>query len=213
MRRGRPASRKLGPRPKPGTRPPKGQPKPPLPPQAPDYAVNTQASVPPPTTERVAKRLSLGAAAALVVITLLLQSYLPLYIPVVGSFDLPLLCVIYLALMSRNVPQGILIGVVVGLAQDSLTHGPIGVFGIIKTLIGYLASSISLVIETDYPGARSVLVALFLLIHQLIYWIMQRVLLGTDASFNPALTLVLAAAHAALSLLVFRLFDGLKRAG
>ena len=175
--------------------------------------MNTQASVPPPTTERVAKRLSVGAAVALVVITLLLQSYLPLYIPLVGFFDLPLLCVIYLALMSRNVPQGILIGVVVGLAQDSLTHGPIGVFGIIKTLIAYLASSISLVIEADYPGARSVLVALFLLIHQLIYWIMQRVLLGTDASFNPALTLVLAAAHAALSLLVFRLFDGLKRAG
>ena len=171
-----------------------------------------QASAP-PAAEQVAKRLSVGAAVALVVMTLLLQSYLPLYIPLVAFFDLPLLSVIYLALISRNVPRGILIGVAVGLAQDGLTHGPIGVFGIIKTLIGYLTSSVSLVIEADYSGARSVLVALFLLIHQLIYWIMQRVLLGTDASFDPALTLVLAAAHAALSLLVFRLFDGLKRTG
>ena len=181
--------------------------------KAADYVVNTQAGAPPPVTERITKRLSVGAAVGLVVATLLLQSYLPLYIPLVRYFDLPLLCVIYLALISRNVPQGILIGVVVGLAQDSLTHGPIGVFGIIKTLIGYLASSISLVIEADYPGAQSVLVALFFLIHQLIYWMMQQVLLGTNASLDPALTLVLAAAHAGLSLLVFRLFDGLKRAG
>ena len=174
--------------------------------------MSTQAGAPPPITERITKRLSVGAAVGLAVIALLLQSYLPLYIPLVRHFDLSLLCVIYLALISRNVPQGIFIGALVGLAQDGLTHGPIGVFGIIKTLLGYLASSISLVIEADYPGARSVLVALFFLIHQLIYWIMQRVLLGTDASLDPALTLVLAAAHAALSLLVFRLFDGLKRA-
>ena len=169
-----------------------------------------QASAP-PLVQRGTKRLSVTAAVVLALAALLVQGYLPVHVPLAGAFDLPLLSVIYLALLSCNVPQGIFIGAAVGLAQDGLTHGPIGVFGIIKTLTGYLASSVSLVIEADYSGARSVLVAVFFLIHQLIYWIMQRVLLATDASFDPALTLVLAAAHAALSLVIFRLFDALKK--
>ena len=110
----------------------------------------------------------------------------------------------------RHVPRGTLIGAGVGLAQDALTHGPLGVFGIIKTVIGYLAASVSQVIEIDYPGVRSVLAALFYLIHQLLYWVTQSVLLGTDAALDPARTLVLSAAHAGVALVIFRLIDGLK---
>lgn len=151
--------------------------------------------------------VSIGA----VISALALQVYLPQYFSFVGNLDLPLLVVVYLALVRRNVIGGLLIGAVIGLAQDSLTDGPVGVFGILKTVIGYLAGTISLFIEVDYPGARSVLVALFFLIHQVLFWIVETVLLGNEISIQLVLTLILAAAHAGLALVVFRLLDRLKK--
>ena len=165
----------------------------------------------PPLRRRPLERLAPGWAVAIVLLILSAQSLLPLYVNVAALFDLPLLITVFLALTERNVPRGTLIGAAVGLAQDALTHGPMGVFGIIKTIIGYLAASVSLVIEVDYPGARSVLAALFYLIHQLLYWTMQRVLLGTDAALDPARTLVMSAAHAGVALAMFQLIDRLKR--
>ena len=160
---------------------------------------------------RPLERLAPGWAVAVALLTLAAQSLLPMYVKVAGLFDLPLLITVFLALTERNVPRGTLIGGAIGLAQDALTHGPIGVFGIIKTVIGYLAASVSLVIEVDYPGVRSVLAALFYLIHQLLYWTMQGVLLGADATLDPARTVVMSAAHAGVALLMFQLVDHLKR--
>ena len=151
--------------------------------------------------------VSVGA----VISALALQVYLPLYFGFVGNLDLPLLVVVYLALMRRNVVAGLLIGAAIGLAQDSLTDGPVGVFGILKTVIGYLAGTTSPFIEVDYPGARSVLVALFFLIHQVLFWIVETVLLGNEISIQLVLMLILAAAHAGLALAVFRLLDRLKK--
>jgi len=164
----------------------------------------------PPLRRRPLERLGPIGSVSVVIVALIAQGTLPRYISGAGAFDLPLLITVYLAITERNVPRGILIGSGIGLAQDALTHGPIGVFGIIKTVIGYLAASVSQVIEIDYPGVRSVLAALFYLIHQLLYWVAQRVLLGADAAFDPARTLVLSAAHAGVALLLFRSIDHLK---
>jgi len=161
---------------------------------------------------RRSQRVGLLGSILLVFLALLLQRVLPLYLPPARHFDWPLLILTYLSLTGRNVEQGIVTGAAIGLAQDALTHGPMGVFGIIKTLIGYLGGSISLVIETDFPGARSVLAALFFLIHQLLYWTMQRVLLATEVPLDAPLTLIMSAAHAALAAVMFRLFDRLKGA-
>jgi len=165
----------------------------------------------PPLRRRPLERLAPGWGVVIVLLTLAAQSLLPMYVKVAGLFDLPLLVTVFLALTERNVARGTLIGAAIGLAQDTLTHGPLGVFGIIKTVIGYLAASVSLVIEVDFPGARGVLAALFYLIHQLLYWTMQGVLLGSDAALDPARTLVLSAAHAGVALLMFQLMDHLKR--
>jgi rod shape-determining protein MreD len=35
-----------------------------------------------------------------------------------------------------------MIGALVGLAQDSLSKNPLGMFGIVKTLVGYFAASV-----------------------------------------------------------------------
>jgi rod shape-determining protein MreD len=169
-----------------------------------------QASVP-RLLRPEAAQLSAGMSVAVIVIALLLQIYLPLFWREFGLIDLPLLIVVYLALSRREVASGLLIGAAVGLAQDALTHGPVGLFGIIKTVIGYLAGSVSLVIEVSYPGARGVLAALFFLVQQTLFWVIHRALLASEVDFNLTRTLIAASAHAGLSLVLYSLLDRLKK--
>jgi rod shape-determining protein MreD len=147
----------------------------------------------------------------LVFAALLLQVCLPLYVQLAGLLDLPLMVLVYLALLRRDVITGLLTGTAVGLAQDGLTHGPMGLFGIIDTVIGYLASSVSLFIEVDYPGARAVLVGLFFLVHQTLFWVIQGALLGNPVVVHAPRTLILGAVHAGLALLLYRAMDRLKK--
>ena len=158
-----------------------------------------------------ATRLPTGLPVVIVVAALTAQVYLPLYVRTLGFFDLPLLIVAYLALLGRRPIVGLLIGAAVGLAQDGLTHGPVGVFGMTKTVIGYLAGWASLVIQVGFPGARSVLVAIFFLLHQFLFWTVQSVLLGYELAVDLPQTLGLAAAHAAVALLLYGLLDRWKK--
>ena len=151
-----------------------------------------------------------GIALAVCLGALAVQTLLPVHIPFAGLIDLPLLAVVYLALLSKNVIVGMLIGMAVGLGQDSLSNGPIGLFGILKTIVGYSAASVSLLIEVDYPGARGVLAAAFFLAHAVLFWMLQSALLGNSATFDPALTLILAATHAGAAILLFRILDPLR---
>ena len=48
----------------------------------------------------------------------------------------------YLSLTQRSQVGGLLTGALIGLAQDSLSKNPLGMFGICKTLVGYFAASI-----------------------------------------------------------------------
>jgi rod shape-determining protein MreD len=97
------------------------------------------------------------------------------------------------------------------MAQDGLTHGPIGLFGMIKTIIGYSAAAVSTYVEASYPGARAVLAALFYLLHQILFWMIEGSLLGGRVVFDPAQTVILAAIHAGLAILLFGFFDRLQR--
>ena len=115
-----------------------------------------------PPVDAEVRNVRLHTALAVTVIALALQVHLPLYFDHLGNLDLPLLVAVYLTVLRRDVVAGLLIGAAVGLAQDSLTQGPIGVFGILKTVIGYLAATVSRFIEVDFTAARSVLTAAFL---------------------------------------------------
>src|SRR6185295_11572395 len=100
-------------------------------------------------------RLPLWVSLSAVIGALLLQAYLPLfggYLPFssyANTVDMPLLITIYLALLRRSPIIGLLIGLGIGLGQDSLSHGPIGLYGIIKTVIGYVCSSLTLVLAVE----------------------------------------------------------------
>src|SRR5579884_13975 len=140
-----------------------------------------QASVK-PLLETDVSRIRPWIAVSVVAAALLLQAYLPLLLPFFSIYanmaDLPLLIAIYLALLRRSPIAGLLIGMVIGLAQDSLSYGPIGMYGIVKTIVGYICSSLTLIIAVESLATRVILVYGFYVLHQAGFWLMQRVLLG-----------------------------------
>lgn len=156
-------------------------------------------------------KLHPSAAAALGMAAIAFQIFLPRFAPAAGLLDLPLLAVVYLAVSRRHVLAGMLAGMLIGLAQDGLTHGPFGLFGIVKTIIGYSAAAVSQYIEVDFPGARSVLCAFFFLVHQALFWALAGGLLERTIAADPVRALMLGAVHAGLALMLFGVFDRLKR--
>ena len=91
--------------------------------------------------------------------------------------DFPLLMVIYFALMRRDKLFGIALGTGVGLLQDALSHGYIGIYGIAKAIVGYLAASASTRFELESLVARTVLTGVFVLVHNLCLAALQHALL------------------------------------
>ena len=75
--------------------------------------------------------------------------------------ELPLLVTIYFGVSRRNPVSGMFLGGTIGILQDALSHdNPIGMYGIAKTIVGYLASSIGGRIDTEHPLSRFGLVVL-----------------------------------------------------
>ena len=63
---------------------------------------------------------------------------------------------------------------------------PIGMYGIAKTIVGYLASSIGGRIDTEHPLSRFALVFFFFHFHQAILGVTHRVLLNHSAPLLQA---------------------------
>ena len=85
-----------------------------------------------------------GAIIIATLLALVIQAAFPVHFSKAAILDLPLLVTIYFGLSRRNPSTGLLLGMVIGLLQDSLSGPtiPLGLYGIAKTIIGYLASSI-----------------------------------------------------------------------
>ena len=63
-------------------------------------------------------------------IAILFQVYIPLFFKFLAYLDLPLLVTVYFALMRRSPIAGTFIGAFIGLAQDSLSKNPLGMYEI-----------------------------------------------------------------------------------
>lgn len=126
-------------------------------------------------------------------------------------FDLPLLVTIFFAVARRNPMAGSITGAAIGIVQDAFTHNPIGLFGISKTVVGYLASSIGVRVDVENPGSRLLMAFGFYLLHQGIYQLvarnMARLPLGT---FHWPHELGAALANALLAVVLFVLLDKTK---
>ena len=80
---------------------------------------------------------------------LVLQAWLPRVLGRYAWFDLPLVVTVYFALGRRSPIQGTLMGAAMGLFEDALTHHAIGVNGIAKTVVGFLAASVGIRIDVE----------------------------------------------------------------
>jgi rod shape-determining protein MreD len=139
-----------------------------------------------------------------------LQSYVPLHLPIFAMLDLPLMVVIYFA-MARRSPMGATIGgALMGLAQDALTHQPLGVFGIAKAVVGYVAASLGVRIDTESHGTRLLLTFLFILLHNAIDWVLVRHLLAQPLVWNWLHELLRAVINALIAVVLFALLDRAK---
>jgi rod shape-determining protein MreD len=154
-----------------------------------------------------------GAIVAVTVAALVFQASAPVYLPKLEILDLPLLVTIYFGLSRRNPSTGLLLGTVIGLSQDALSGPtvPLGFYGIAKTIIGYLASSIGARLDTEHPAARFALTFGFFVLHQAILVLVRRLLLAQpEAWFNVHLAIA-AGVNALLGTVLFLLFDRLRR--
>jgi rod shape-determining protein MreD len=154
-----------------------------------------------------------GAVAGVAIITLILQAAFPVYLPKLDILDLPLLITIYFGLSRRNPSTGLLLGMVIGLAQDALSGPtvPLGFYGIAKTIIGFLASSIGARLDTEHPAARFSLTVAFFVLHQAILVLTRRVLMAQpEPWFNMHLAIA-AAVNAVLGTFLYIALDRLRR--
>ena len=136
---------------------------------------------------------------------------MPLWFPTAAVLSLPLLVTLYFALNHRSQLAGLLVGAAIGLAQDSLGHGPIGLFGMVKTVVGYAASSLSARIDTEHWAIRLVVVFGFYYIHLGLFLLLQHVLLEKAVSMPGPRSLAVALINAILAVLLFQLLDRLKK--
>jgi rod shape-determining protein MreD len=145
-------------------------------------------------------------------LALVLQAFLHKYGRWAELIDLPLLVTVYFGVSRRNPVTGMFLGATVGILQDALSHdNPIGLFGIAKTIVGYLASTIGARIDTQHPVARLALILLFFHFHQFVFAIMQRVLLNHPEPFFTLRLLLNSVVTAVFGVVLFALLDRLRK--
>jgi rod shape-determining protein MreD len=153
-----------------------------------------------------------GMALLVAFLSVVLQAFLHKYGGWSELVDLPLLVTIYFGVSRRNPVTGLLLGAGIGILQDALSHdNPIGMFGIAKTIIGYVASSVGARIDTEHPASRFALVLVVFFVHQAIYAFTERVLLDRPTPFFSLRLLLSSVVSAAFSVALFALLDRLRR--
>ncbi len=166
----------------------------------------------PSRTDRIEVfRFNPVVVVGVVLTALILQAFLPVKLHFFSAFDLPLIVTIFFAVARRSQVSGCLTGAVIGLLQDSLADQPLGVFGISKTIIGYAASSLGAKIDVENPGSRLLMVFGFYLLHDAIYMVIARGLVGIQQQWLWGHELRNAVANAVLAIVIFAVLDKFKQ--
>jgi rod shape-determining protein MreD len=153
-----------------------------------------------------------GVVPAAVVLALVLQAFFPVHFRWANYLELPLLVTLYFALSKRNPSSGLLLGMVIGLLQDSLSRTPLGLYGIAKTLVGFVGSSIGARIDIEHPVARFILTIGFYLFHHAVFTLTSRLLLAqTREAYITIPILVASVVNAFIAIAMFPLLDRFRR--
>lgn len=110
-----------------------------------------------------------AAALAAIFIALALQTTLAgLVIRGTAALDLVLIVVVYIALKSGPV-TGLLAGTIAGLIQDALSNPILGIGGLAKTMVGFLAGLLATHFILNGPLPRFVLIVMATALHAAIF--------------------------------------------
>lgn len=146
-------------------------------------------------------------------LALVLQAFLPVYVPRASWLELPLLITLYFGLSRRNPNTGLLLGMTIGLLQDAASGSdvPVGLYGIAKTFVGYGASSVGGRLDVEHPFARFALAFGFFHFHQVIFAFTKRLLLAQPEVLFSVNLLLASLVNAALAVVLFPLLDRLRK--
>lgn len=156
-------------------------------------------------------RFRLAAAFGIPLVALLLQAFLPRASHHFLLLDLPLLVTIFLGVARRNPVSGIIAGSAIGLAQDALTHLPLGVYGIAKTIVGFGASSLGMRVDVENPLARLLTVSGAYIVHYLVYFVVASELVGQSVEWDWGRLILGSIVNAVVALPLFSFLDRFKQ--
>jgi rod shape-determining protein MreD len=141
---------------------------------------------------------------------LVLQAWLPRWVGHYTWFDLPLVVTVYFALGRRSPIQGTIMGAVMGLFEDALSHHAIGVNGVAKTVCGFLAASVGIRVDVDNHTIRLMLNFVLSLLSSAVYVFIYRVLLGLELEWSWFMELFKAVGNSVIAVALFPLLDRLQ---
>jgi rod shape-determining protein MreD len=152
-----------------------------------------------------------GTIFGVVIMALALEALLPVYIRSAAILELPLLVTVYFGLSRRNPSSGLLLGMVIGLAQDSLGHTPFGMYGIAKTAVGFVASSFGSRIDVEHPISRFLLTLVFFHLHNAVLVLINRLLLGQHEPYLEPKLVIASLVNSAVAVVLFSFLDKLRK--
>ena len=155
-------------------------------------------------------RFSWLAATLIPALAIFFQAFFPAHLRLLAWLDVPLMVTVFLGVTRRNPVSGLFTGCVIGLIQDSLTHHPLGVYGIAKTVVGFLSSSLGVKLDVENVFSRFLVTYGFYLLHQFLYFSVQRGLVGQAMGWAWGHELLAALANAGAAVALFSLLDRFK---
>lgn len=150
------------------------------------------------------------ASVGIPLLAIFIQVFVPIRLHFLTFFDLPLLVTIYFAVARRRPIVGLITGALIGTVQDAFSHQYIGLNGIAKTIVGFLASSLGVKLDVENPGSRFLMTFAFYLVHQIVLTIIDVLLVGVHEPWQWGHVAIMAVANGLLAVILFGVLDKLR---
>jgi rod shape-determining protein MreD len=141
---------------------------------------------------------------------LVLQAWLPRVLGRYAWFDLPLVVTVYFALGQPTPIQGTVLGAMMGIFEDALSHHAIGINGVAKTVVGFVAASVGTRIDVENHTIRLILNFLLSLLSGAMYVFVYRILLGLELDWTWFTELFKAIGNSLIAVVLFPALDRLQ---
>jgi rod shape-determining protein MreD len=141
---------------------------------------------------------------------LVLQAWLPRVLGRYAWFDLPLVVTVYFALGRPTPIQGTIMGAAMGIFEDALSHHAIGINGVAKTVVGFVAASVGTRVDVENHTIRLILNFFLSLLSGAMYVFVYRILLGLELEWTWFTELFKAVGNSLIAVVLFPALDRLQ---